>query len=227
MPEIANGQNGVEVLEILELATDSLLSEPTEEQKKEESHYFVHPSSYVDADVEIGEGTKVWHFSHIQSNTKIGKKCVFGQNVNVGNNVIIGNYVKVQNNVSIYEGVELEDYVFCGPSMVFTNVIDPRCKYPQRGSEFYKKTLVKEGASIGANATIVCGNTVGKHAFIGAGAVVTKDVPDYALMVGIPAKQAGWACECGEILPKFQEEVTCPRCSMQYELSNHFLQLKK
>ncbi len=186
-------------------------------------NYFVHESSYVDDNVEIGEGTKIWHFSHIQSGSKIGKKVTIGQNVNVGNNVIIGNYVKIQNNVSVYEGVTLEDYVFCGPSMVFTNVIDPRCKYPQRGAEFYHKTLVKEGASIGANATIVCGNTIGKHAFIGAGAVVTKDVPDYALMVGVPACRKGWVCECGEVLPKFDNLVKCPRCGIAYFLKNTLL----
>jgi len=189
----------------------------------EEKKYFVHPSSFVDDNVEIGEGTKIWHFCHVQANTRIGAKCSFGQNVNVGNNVIIGNHVKVQNNVSIYEGVTLEDYVFCGPSMVFTNVKDPRCKYPQRGSEFYLRTLAKEGASIGANATIVCGVTLGRHCFIGAGAVVTKDVPDYALMVGVPAKQAGWACECGEILPSFENEIACPRCGLKYKLQEGIL----
>src|SRR4030067_1786262 len=150
--------------------------------------YFKHESAYIDDNVEIGNGTKVWHFTHIQSGAKIGKNCVLGQNVNVGNNVLIGSFCKIQNNVSIYEGVTLEDYVFCGPSMVFTNIIDPRCKYPQVGSEFYIKTLVKEGASIGANAVIVCGNTIGRNAMIGAGAVVTKDVPDFALVVGNPAK---------------------------------------
>jgi len=182
--------------------------------------YFIHESSYVDDNVQIGEGTKIWHFCHIQAGARIGEHCTFGQNVNVGNNVVIGNYVKIQNNVSVYEGVTLEDYVFCGPSMVFTNVIDPRCKYPQRGKEFYHQTLVKEGVSIGANATIVCGNIVGKHAFIGAGAVVTKDVPDYALMVGVPARQKGWVCECGEVLPKFEENIKCPRCGIKYQLDN-------
>ena len=182
-PQISNGKNGVEVLDILQKATDSLLNQTATPIKTEDhKNYYVHPSSFVDEPVEIGEGTKIWHFSHVHSHVKIGKNCVFGQNVNIGNNVVIGNHVKVQNNVSIYEGVELEDYVFCGPSMVFTNVLNPRCKYPQRGSQFYKKTKVREGASLGANATIVCGHTIGKHAFIGAGAVVTKDVPDYALM---------------------------------------------
>src|SRR6056297_2873747 len=179
--------------------------------------YFVHESSYVDDNVKIGEGTKVWHFTHIQEGAELGKSCTLGQNVNIGNNVKIGDFVKIQNNVSVYQGVILEDYVFCGPSMVFTNILDPRCKYPQRGSEYYLETLVKTGASIGANATIVCGNTIGKHAFIGAGAVITKDVPDFALMVGVPAKRKGWVCECGEILPDFSTKVTCPRCQLKYK----------
>lgn len=158
--------------------------------------YFVHESSYIDEDVEIGKNTKIWHFCHIQKGARIGENCSFGQNVNVANHVKIGNGVKVQNNVSIYEGVELEDYVFCGPSMVFTNDLTPRAKYP-KGSVGYKKTLIKEGASIGANATVVCGHTIGKWAMIAAGAVVTKDVPDYALMAGVPARQIGWVDEYG------------------------------
>ncbi len=189
----------------------------------EKSRYFIHESSYVDDDVEIGEGTKIWHFSHIQSGSVIGKHCSLGQNVNVGNNVRIGNHVKIQNNVSVYEGVELEDYVFCGPSMVFTNILDPRCKYPQRGKAFYKKTLVREGVSIGANATVVCGHTIGKHAFIGAGAVVTKDVPDYGLMVGVPAKQKGWVCECGEKLGVVKKGTICIRCQRKYGLEGKLL----
>ena len=151
------------------------------------SEYFVHESSYVDENVKIGQGTKIWHFSHIQSGAVIGNNCSFGQNVNVSNNVKIGNGVKVQNNVAIYEGVELEDYVFCGPSMVFTNDLTPRAKYP-KGSVGYKKTLLKEGATVGANATIVCGHTIGKWAMIAAGAVVTKDVPPYSIVAGVPAK---------------------------------------
>lgn len=158
--------------------------------------YFVHESSYIDEDVEIGEGTKIWHFCHIQKGASIGNNCSFGQNVNISNNVKIGNGVKIQNNVSVYEGVELEDYVFCGPSCVFTNDLTPRAKFP-KGIGGYKKTLVKEGASIGANATIVCGHTIGKCAMIAAGAVVTKDVPDYALMAGVPARQIGWVDENG------------------------------
>lgn len=178
-----------------------------------EQKYFKHESAYIDEPVEIGDGTKVWHFSHIQSGAKIGRNCSIGQNVNIGNNVIIGNGVKIQNNVSVYEGVTLEDYVFCGPSMVFTNVKDPRSKYPQKGSEHYHKTLVKEGASIGANATIVCGHTIGRHAFIAAGAVVAADVSDYALMVGVPAKRKGWVCECGEQL---KNGLSCRRCRREY-----------
>ena len=155
------------------------------------SSFFVHESSYVDDNVIIGEGTKIWHFSHIQKGTSIGDNCSLGQNVNIGNNVKIGNSVKIQNNVSVYEGVELEDYVFCGPSMVFTNIKLPRSEFPQRGSEFYTKTLVKKSASIGANATIICGVTIGEYAMIGSGAVITKDVPSYALVIGNPGKVIG------------------------------------
>ncbi len=183
------------------------------------SDYFVHESSYVDDGVKIGQGTKIWHFSHIQSGAVIGNNCSFGQNVNVANNVKIGNGVKVQNNVSIYEGVELEDYVFCGPSMVFTNDLTPRAKYP-KGSVGYKKTVLKEGATVGANATIVCGHTIGKWAMIAAGAVVTKDVPDYALMAGVPAKQIGWACECGEVM---KESGTCPKCGRENKFESNYI----
>ncbi len=156
-----------------------------------ENKYFVHDSSYVDDGVEIGKDTKIWHFSHVQTGSIIGQGCSIGQNVNIGNNVKIGNHVKIQNNVSVYEGVELEDYVFCGPSMVFTNIKIPRSEFPQRGSEYYQKTLVKKSASIGANATIVCGVTIGEYAMIGSGAVVTKDVPAYSLVVGNPGKIVG------------------------------------
>ena len=156
-----------------------------------DKNYFVHDTSYIDENVNIGEGTKIWHFSHIQSGAIIGNNCSIGQNVNIGNNVKIGNYVKIQNNVSIYEGVELEDYVFCGPSMVFTNIKVPRSEFPQKGSKYYTKTLVKRSASIGANATIVCGVTIGEYAMIGSGAVVTKDVPAYTLVVGNPGRIVG------------------------------------
>ncbi len=184
--------------------------------------YFVHESSYIDDDVEIGSGTRIWHFCHIQKGARIGRNCSFGQNVNVSNNVRIGNGVKVQNNVSIYEGVELEDYVFCGPSMVFTNDLTPRAKYP-KGAAGYNKTLVKEGASIGANATVVCGHTIGKCAIIAAGAVVTKDVPDYALMVGLPARQDGWVCQCGS---RLDMNCVCKECGRIYELCENKLEQK-
>ena len=190
----------------------------------EKLNYYVNEHAVVDDNVDIGEGTKVWHFSHIQSGSKIGKKCVFGQNVNVGNNVTIGDYCKVQNNVSIYEGVTLEDYVFCGPSMVFTNILDPKCKYPQVGAQFYVKTLVKEGASIGANATIVCGHTLGKHCMIGAGAVVTKDVPDYALVVGTPGRVIGWVSEAGKRL-KFDDsgKAFCEKSGKKYQFKDNLV----
>ena len=186
-----------------------------------DKNFYVNEYAVVDDGVEIGEGTKVWHFSHIQTGSKIGKKCVFGQNVNVGNNVSIGDFVKVQNNVSIYEGVTLEDYVFCGPSMVFTNILDPKCKYPQVGAAFYINTLVKEGASLGANSTIVCGNTIGKHCLVGAGSVVTKDVPDYALVVGNPARIIGWVSEAGKRL-KFDDngEAYCGQSKKKYKFEN-------
>lgn len=163
--------------------------------------YFVHESSYIDEKVLIGTGTKIWHFCHIQGGAKIGMNCSLGQNVNVASNVVIGNDVKIQNNVSIYEGVELEDGVFCGPSCVFTNDLTPRARYP-KGRENYKKTLVKEGASIGANATIICGHTIGKFAMVAAGAVVTKDVPDYALVAGVPAQVIGRVNEKGNVIKK-------------------------
>jgi len=184
-------------------------------------NFFKHESAYVDENCVIGEGTKIWHFSHIQGGARIGKKCVFGQNVNVGNNVSIGDFCKVQNNVSIYEGVTLDDYVFCGPSMVFTNILDPKCKYPQVGAEYYVKTLVKEGASIGANATIVCGITLGKHCLIGAGSVVTKDVPDYALVVGVPGKVIGWVSEAGKRLEFNKNGVAfCEKSQKKYQLKD-------
>ncbi|WML46683.1 N-acetyltransferase [Neobacillus sp. PS3-34] len=184
--------------------------------------HFVHESSFIDENVTIGEGSKVWHFSHVHKGAQIGSNCSLGQNVNVSNNVKIGNGVKIQNNVSVYEGVELEDYVFCGPSMVFTNDLTPRSKYP-KGSEGYKRTLVKYGASIGANATVVCGNTIGSWAMIASGAVVTKDVPNYALMAGVPAKQIGWVCECGNVL---KESFECKECGREYILINAELKEK-
>lgn len=162
--------------------------------------YFVHESSYVDDGAEIGQGTKIWHFCHVLGKAKIGQNCSIGQNVVVSNNVVIGNHCKIQNNVSLYEGVILEDYVFCGPSMVFTNVRTPRCEFPRNTSADYHRTLVKRGASIGANATLVCGVTLHESAFVAAGAVVTKDVPAYAMVAGVPARIIGWMSAYGDVL---------------------------
>lgn len=190
----------------------------------ENKNYYINEHAVVDDNVEIGENTKIWHFTHVQAGSKIGKKCILGQNVNIANNVTIGNFVKIQNNVSVYEGVELEDYVFCGPSMVFTNILNPRSKYPQVGAEFYIKTLVKEGASLGANSTIVCGITIGRFAFVGAGAVVTKDVPDFALVVGNPAKIKGWYSEAGKKLV-FDEKgfAFCEKSGKKYKFENNLV----
>lgn len=180
------------------------------------SEPFIHESSYVDDGARIGAGTRIWHFCHIQSGSVIGDNCTLGQNVNVSHNVRIGNNVKIQNNVSIYEGVELEDGVFCGPSCVFTNDLTPRARYP-KGPQAYKKTLVKEGASIGANATIVCGHTIGKNAMVAAGAVVTKDVPDHTLVGGIPAMPWGGVCLCGQPL---RDSNMCGNCGRIYRSSS-------
>jgi UDP-2-acetamido-3-amino-2,3-dideoxy-glucuronate N-acetyltransferase len=183
-----------------------------------EKNYFVHESSYVDEPCEIGEGTKIWHFSHVMKNSKIGRHCNIGQNVVISPDVTIGNNVKIQNNVSVNTGVELEDDVFCGPSMVFTNVVNPRSHVSRKDE--YRKTLVKKGASIGANATVVCGHTVGRFAFIGAGSVVTKDIPDYALIVGNPGRLMGWMCECGIRLEfsrdAAEQSCSCSACGKQY-----------
>ena len=179
--------------------------------------YYVHESAYVDQNAHVGKGTRIWHFSHVMGTAWIGENCTLGQNVFVANNVVIGNNVKIQNNVSVYEGVILEDYVFCGPSMVFTNIKTPRSAFPRNRAEDYVVTRVRSGASIGANATVVCGVTIGQWAFVAAGAVVTKDVPDHALMLGVPGRQVGWACECGVKLD-FREgnQATCAECGRSY-----------
>ena len=181
---------------------------------------FVHESAYIDEGCEIGVGTKIWHFCHIISGAKIGTNCSFGQNVMAGPNVSIGNDCKIQNNVSIYNGVTLEDNVFCGPSCVFTNVLTPRAGVERKDE--YAKTLVKKGATIGANATIVCGNNLGQYCTIGAGAVVTKDVPDYALMAGVPAKRIGWVSRSGDLL---KENLICPRTGEKYKETKNGLKL--
>lgn len=176
--------------------------------------YFVHASSFVDEGARIGAGTKIWHFSHVLSGAVIGERCSFGQNCSIAGGTLIGDNVKVQNNVSIYEGVTLEDDVFCGPSCVFTNVTNPRSHVSRRHE--FRPTLVKRGTSIGANATIVCGITIGEYAFIGAGAVVTSDVLPFALMVGVPARRVGWMCQCGERLQVRDRAAMCGVCGAAY-----------
>lgn len=235
----ADADNAIQVLDILERASADLIESSAERSSKlepaapvalvenpisEGAHVgedcYLHPSCYVDSGAVIGEGTKIWHFAHVQKDAVIGRNCALGQNVNVGTGVKIGNNVRVQNNVSIFEGVEVEDYVFCGPSMTFTNVGSPRSKYPVGGQGF-DKTLVKEGASIGANATVVCGHTIGRHAFIAAGAVVTKDVPDYAFMIGVPARRVGWITEGGDrVADDFDGVFRCERSSVQYKVTD-------
>lgn len=182
------------------------------------SEFFAHESAYVDEGVSIGKGTRVWHFCHIMSGAKIGENCTLGQNTFVGRDVKIGNNCKIQNNVSVYEGVTLEDGVFCGPSCVFTNDPNPRALYSKNGQ--YLPTLVRYGASIGANATILCGITIGRQAFIGAGSVVTADVPDYAIVYGVPAKVRGWICECGTKLSFKNEEARCATCGREFVISS-------
>jgi UDP-2-acetamido-3-amino-2,3-dideoxy-glucuronate N-acetyltransferase len=179
--------------------------------------YFAHESAFIDDGVEIGDGTKIWHCSHVMGGSVIGKDCKIGQNVVIGPDAVIGNSVKVQNNISIYKGVTIEDFVFCGPSMVFTNVYNPRCEIPRMDE--VRPTLVKRGASLSANCTIICGVTIGKYAFVGAGAVVTRDVPDYGLVVGVPGRQIGWMSRHGASLPEPDEEgyMVCPDSGFRYK----------
>jgi UDP-2-acetamido-3-amino-2,3-dideoxy-glucuronate N-acetyltransferase len=215
-----DGRNGVEVLRVLQACQQSLERGGTPIRLGAATvaapRHFAHATATIDPGCEIGDGTKIWHYSHVMTGARIGRGCNFGQNVLVGRDVEIGNNVKIQNNVSVYEGVVLEDDVFCGPSMVFTNVINPR-SHVSRKHEF-RSTLVRRGATIGANATIICGHTVGRYAFIGAGAVVTKDVPDHALMLGAPARIAGWMCQCGVRLAVTRGKGTCGECGSRYRV---------
>ena len=183
-----------------------------------ESGYWAHDSAIVDAGAQVGDGTRVWHWTHICGGARIGEQCSLGQNVFIANRVVIGNNVKIQNNVSVYDNVTLEDHVFCGPSMVFTNVINPRSHVPRKDE--YQATVVRCGATIGANVTVVCGNIIGEYAFIGAGAVVTHDVPSYALMVGAPAKHIGWICQCGSRLDEGLGNISCQHCGMHYRIGH-------
>ncbi|MEW5692135.1 MAG: Gfo/Idh/MocA family oxidoreductase [Candidatus Hydrogenedentota bacterium] len=218
---LTDGLEAINVLRVLHLAEKSLKSSGSYFSSKEQDEYYIHPSSILDDNVEIGKGTKIWHFSHILSGSRIGKNCNIGQNVVIGPEVIIGDGCKIQNNVSVYKGVTLEDYVFCGPSCVFTNVINPRSEI--RRMDELKPTLVKMGASIGANATILCGNVIGKYSFIGAGSVVTKDVPDYALIYGSPARIKGWVCECSEKLNFENNRAWCKICGKKYTMSDNII----
>lgn len=235
----ADVQNAIEVLEVLERASQQLEEAEGSIGDKSVTRSVtnvaptailgegarVHESAYVDDNCVIGDNTKIWHYSHVQGGAKIGTDCSLGQSVNVGNDVQIGNRVRIQNNVSVFEGVTIEDDVFCGPSMTFTNVLNPRAKYPV-GVEHYGKTVVKKGATMGAHATIVCGNTIGRHAFIAAGAVVTKDVSDYAFMIGVPARQQGWVTEGGErILADHVGDFECPVSGSVYRVEGHSLQV--
>ena len=235
---ITDGSEGLKVLKILNASQASLNEHgkknylPTREAELRNGattasnyagpKYFVHPTAVIDDNVTVGKGTKIWHFTHILSDSKVGENCNFGQNVMIGPDVIIGNNCKLQNNVSVYQGVTLEDGVFCGPSMVFTNIYNPRAEI--RKMDQVRPTMVKKGATIGANATIVCGVTLGRYSFIGAGAVVNKNVPDYAIVVGNPARQIGWACECGE---RLTEDLDCFSCGKKFEKRDEGLESKK
>ena len=218
---LTDGESGLRVLRILEACQHSLRDNgKVINIVKSKTAPFIHESSFIDENVEIGEGSRIWHFCHLLKNTRIGKDCSVGQNVVIGPNVTIGNNVKIQNNVSVYDGVILEDDVFCGPSMVFTNVTNPRSHWPRKDE--YKKTLVRRGSSLGANSTIVCGHTLGRYSFVGAGALVNKDVPDYALVYGVPARIHGWMCYCGIRLdltakPESNEQATCSSCGRKYK----------
>ncbi len=212
---LTDGREGLRVLQVLDAAQRSLEDQARSKTVAMEAAFFAHETAVIDKDVTIGERTKIWHFTHIMPDTAIGRDCVLGQNVTAGPSVTIGNNVKIQNNVSVYKGVEIEDDVFCGPSMVFTNVMNPR-SFISRKEEF-RKTRLRKGCSVGANAVIVCGNTIGQYAFVGAGSVVTRDVPDFAMVYGNPAKVEGWVCACGVKLEFKKNKAKCSACEKKYQ----------
>jgi Serine acetyltransferase len=214
-----DGNEGLRVLKVIEAAESFLLDGKDFNIRDMPKDYYLHNSSFIDENVTVGEGTKVWHFSHLLKGSRLGRKCIIGQNVVIGPEVTIGDGCKIQNNVSIYKGVTLEDGVFCGPSCVFTNVYNPRA-FVERKHKF-KKTIVRKGATIGANATIICGVTIGKYALVGAGAVVKSSIPDHAIVVGIPAKQIGWACKCGVSLKSDCSHYICNSCGNEYETEDN------
>ncbi len=213
-----DGEEGLRVLRFLKIAEESMKKNGNNKSlpKMGQNDYFVHPSADVEEENQIGKGTKIWHYTHVMKGAKIGKNCNIGQNVYIDKKAVVGNNVKIQNNVSVYDDVVLEDGVFCGSSMVFTNVINPR-SFIERKNE-YRKTIVGKGATIGANATVVCGHTIGQYAFIGAGTVVTKDIPDYALVIGVPGKVTGWMCKCGNKLKFNKNKAVCKYCKNEYKL---------
>ncbi len=215
---MTDGNEGLRVLKVLERAEKHLGVEVDKNSSSMDDNIFAHPTAVLDDKIAIGKGTKIWHFSHILKGSTIGENCTIGQNVMIGPEVKIGNGCKIQNNVSIYKGVTLEDGVFCGPSCVFTNVYTPRA-FVERKNEF-RETIVKKGATIGANATVVCGNSIGKYAMVGAGAVVKADVPDYAVVAGVPAKRIGWACRCGEVLKEDSGKFKCKSCGCTHFIEN-------
>jgi UDP-2-acetamido-3-amino-2,3-dideoxy-glucuronate N-acetyltransferase len=222
---LTDGESALRVLQVLDSCEQSLRHKGTPiETRKSAPSYYAHPTAVVDQPCQIGKGTKIWHFSHIMAGSKIGERCNLGQNVLVSPDVRLGNNVKVQNNVSLYTGVELEDDVFCGPSMVFTNVINPRSHIVRKNE--YRKTIVKQGATLGANCTVVCGTTIGSYAFVAAGAVVSRDVPDYALVMGVPARQAGFVCYCGVRLAE-GNRVTCGACGREYAIEDGHCKMRE